>query len=97
MVGSWNWFIIHDAFTRVDSPAVPQHRTATLSRGLTCRLQVAYTYYSYRFQARQKNKGWRLDYFLASSSLVPRAHDSYCLPSFEGSDHVPLGLILRDQ
>lgn len=57
---------------------------------------VAYTYFSYRFNMRAKGKGWRLDYFLLSSQLADRVHDAYHLKDFPGSDHVPLGVILKD-
>lgn len=56
---------------------------------------VGYTYYSYRFNARANNKGWRLDYCLASAALEPRLHDAFILPTVTGSDHVPLGLVLK--
>ncbi|WIA12732.1 hypothetical protein OEZ85_006370 [Tetradesmus obliquus] len=56
---------------------------------------VGYTYYSYRFNARASNRGWRLDYFLVSSDLADKVHDSYILKEITGSDHVPLGLVLK--
>eukprot|EP00897_Mesotaenium_endlicherianum_P001628 jgi/Mesen1/1493/ME000132S00438 len=56
---------------------------------------VAYTYWGYRLGARKKNRGWRLDYFLVSSSLSARVHDSYTMPDVGGSDHCPIGLIFR--
>lgn len=55
-----------------------------------------YTYYSYRFNMRAKKKGWRLDYFLASQGLADCLHDSFILPDFLGSDHCPIGLVLKD-
>ncbi|KAG0470188.1 hypothetical protein HPP92_016888 [Vanilla planifolia] len=72
-----------------------------LSRGFvdTFRRQhpdvVAYTYWGYRHGGRRTNKGWRLDYFLASESIAEKVHDSYILPHFTGSDHCPIGLILQ--
>ncbi|CAI5946111.1 unnamed protein product [Closterium sp. NIES-65] len=56
---------------------------------------VAYTYWGYRSKARPANRGWRLDYFLVSQSLASREHDSYTMPDVPGSDHCPLGLILK--
>ncbi|KAI5064262.1 hypothetical protein GOP47_0020932 [Adiantum capillus-veneris] len=56
---------------------------------------VAYTYWGYRTVARPKNHGWRLDYYLASDALLDLVHDSYTLPHVEGSDHCPIGLILK--
>ncbi|KAF8395761.1 hypothetical protein HHK36_019712 [Tetracentron sinense] len=56
---------------------------------------VGYTYWGYRHGARITNKGWRLDYFLVSESIVDNVHDSYILPDITGSDHCPIGLILK--
>lgn len=56
---------------------------------------VAYTYWGYRSAARPKNQGWRLDYYLASDALSDVIHDSYTLPDVGGSDHCPIGLILK--
>lgn len=47
------------------------------------------------FNARANNRGWRLDHFLVSEALQPRVHDCYLLPQVLGSDHCPLGLVLR--
>jgi exodeoxyribonuclease-3 len=43
-------------------------------------------------QAREKNIGWRIDYFVVSSRLMPMVKDSFILPSVMGSDHCPVGL-----
>ncbi|CAI0559567.1 unnamed protein product [Linum tenue] len=56
---------------------------------------VGYTYWGYRHGGRKTNKGWRLDYFLVSESLADKVHDSYIVPDVMGSDHCPIGLILR--
>ncbi|CAI5501372.1 unnamed protein product [Closterium sp. Naga37s-1] len=56
---------------------------------------VAYTYWGYRSKARPANRGWRLDYFLVSQALASRVHDSYTMPDVPGSDHCPLGLVLK--
>ncbi|KAH9545782.1 hypothetical protein CY35_12G064700 [Sphagnum magellanicum] len=56
---------------------------------------VGYTYWGYRSGARPKNQGWRLDYFLVSELLANRVYDSYILPDVDGSDHCPIGLILK--
>ncbi|RWR74706.1 DNA-apurinic or apyrimidinic site lyase, chloroplastic isoform X1 [Cinnamomum micranthum f. kanehirae] len=72
-----------------------------LSRGFvdTFRKQhpgvIGYTYWGYRHGGRASNKGWRLDYFLVSESLADKVHDSYILPDVIGSDHCPVGLILK--
>ncbi|KAK4484071.1 hypothetical protein RD792_011290, partial [Penstemon davidsonii] len=56
---------------------------------------VGYTYWGYRHGGRKTNKGWRLDYFLASESIANQVYDSYILPDIAGSDHSPIGLILK--
>ncbi len=57
-----------------------------------------YTYYSYRFQARQKGLGWRLDYFCVSKALMVEVQSCTVTSLGEdpgGSDHLPLTLILN--
>ncbi|EPS69017.1 hypothetical protein M569_05749, partial [Genlisea aurea] len=56
--------------------------------------KVGYTYWGYRHGGRRTNKGWRLDYFLASEKIANRVYDSYILPDVVGSDHCPIGLVL---
>lgn len=58
--------------------------------------EVAYTYWSYRFGARKRNVGWRLDYFLISPELEDRVADVPIYNNVEGSDHCPIGLVLGD-
>ncbi len=52
----------------------------------------AYSWWSYRFQARAKNVGWRIDYFIVSDVLMPQVSDSFICPEVMGSDHCPVGL-----
>nr|CAB3474540.1 unnamed protein product [Digitaria exilis] len=54
---------------------------------------VAYTFWGEN--QRMTNKGWRLDYFLASESIADKVHDSYILPDVSFSDHSPIGLVLK--
>lgn len=54
--------------------------------------RIAYSWWSYRFQARQKNVGWRIDYFLVSNRLMDRVKDSLIFDQVTGSDHCPVGL-----
>ena len=54
--------------------------------------EVAYTYWSYRFKARERNTGWRIDYFLVSSILVEKIKSVKIFPNVYGSDHCPLSL-----
>lgn len=56
--------------------------------------KVQYTWWTYRVNARQRNIGWRLDYFLVSASLVNRVEDIYIQDDIPGSDHCPVSLIL---
>ncbi|MEQ7217301.1 exodeoxyribonuclease III [Vagococcus fluvialis] len=57
-------------------------------------LEGAYSWWSYRFNARQNNSGWRIDYFCVSEALVPKMEDSFILSDVFGSDHCPVGLTL---
>lgn len=54
--------------------------------------EVAYTWWSYRAGAREKNIGWRIDYFLLSTSLKNRLQTAFINPQITGSDHCPLGI-----
>lgn len=54
----------------------------------------AYTWWSYMFRAREKNVGWRIDYFLASDRLKEKIVDSIIYSDIFGSDHCPVGIIL---
>ncbi len=54
--------------------------------------KVAYTYWDYRFKARERNVGWRIDYFLISQSLVDKVKSAEIYSEFYGSDHCPIGL-----
>ena len=54
--------------------------------------EVAYTYWSYRFKARERNTGWRIDYFLVSASLVDKIQSVSIYSEVLGSDHCPIGL-----
>ena len=53
---------------------------------------VAYTYWSYRFKARERNSGWRIDYFLVSESLLEKIKNVAILSEYYGSDHCPIQL-----
>lgn len=58
-------------------------------------LEGVYSWWSYRFSARAKNAGWRIDYFLTSASLESRLQDAMIYNEVMGSDHCPVGLIIR--
>ncbi len=54
--------------------------------------RVQYSYWSMRFRAREKNLGWRIDYFLVSNRLASKVKDAYILDQVVGSDHCPVGI-----
>ena len=57
--------------------------------------EVKYSWWSYRMAARERNVGWRIDYFLVSEVLVPRMERTGILHEVFGSDHCPVELVLR--
>lgn len=54
---------------------------------------VTYSWWSYMFHAREKNTGWRIDYFLVSRRLLPLVRDSLIQTEVTGSDHCPIQLL----
>ncbi len=56
--------------------------------------EVKYSWWSYRAGAREKNVGWRIDYFLISKALLPHVQDAFILNEVFGSDHCPVGVII---
>lgn len=56
--------------------------------------KVQYTWWTYRMNARQRNVGWRIDYFLISEALASQAHEALIEDQILGSDHCPATLIL---
>ncbi len=59
-------------------------------------LEGAYSWWSYRFHAREKNAGWRIDYFLVSQFLNSNLKDAVIYKDILGSDHCPIGLLIED-
>ncbi len=57
--------------------------------------QVTYSWWSYRFKAREKNTGWRIDYFVTSERLNERIEDAKIHTEILGSDHCPVELDLK--
>lgn len=55
---------------------------------------VTYSWWSYRFKAREKNAGWRIDYFIISDRLRDRLQDASILTDVYGSDHCPVSVTL---
>ena len=57
--------------------------------------EIGYSWWSARFGARAKNIGWRIDYFIVSSSIIPSIVDTYMLCDEMGSDHCPVVLVIK--
>ncbi|MCM1038586.1 MAG: exodeoxyribonuclease III [Roseburia sp.] len=58
-------------------------------------LEGAYSWWSYRFHAREKNAGWRIDYFIISQALKDHLKDALIYKDVFGSDHCPVGLLIE--
>lgn len=58
-------------------------------------LEKAYSWWSYRGRAREKNVGWRIDYFLVSKRLMPKVCDADIRPEITGSDHCPVSVSIN--
>ena len=56
---------------------------------------VKYSRWSYRFKARERNAGWRIDYFVVSQRFMDRVKDAMIFDEQTGSDHCPVGLIIE--
>ena len=56
---------------------------------------VTYSWWSYRFHAREKNAGWRIDYFVVSERLMPQVESAEIHTEIFGSDHCPVELVLK--
>ena len=63
-------------------------------RHLNPDLEGAYSWWSYRFHAREKNAGWRIDYFIVSNRLAPQIKSAAIHNEIYGSDHCPVELVL---
>ena len=59
--------------------------------------QITYSWWSYRFRAREKNAGWRIDYFVTSQRLLERIKDAKIHTEIVGSDHCPVELLLSEE
>jgi exodeoxyribonuclease-3 len=57
--------------------------------------EVKYTYWNYMFNARARNVGWRIDYFLVSQSLLPHVKEAMIYNDRLGSDHCPVAIALE--
>ena len=57
--------------------------------------KVQYSWWSYRFKARERNAGWRIDYFLVSDRFMDHVEDAVIYDQVTGSDHCPVGLTVK--
>ncbi len=97
---------IHDPVRNAkNSGFLPEERewmTRFLSAGFTDTFRFLhperqeYTWWSYRFNARANNKGWRIDYCMVDDGLRPKVREAYILPDALHSDHCPAALVLDD-
>lgn len=55
---------------------------------------IVYSWWSYRFKAREKNTGWRIDYFVCSERLLPKVAEAKIHTDIYGSDHCPVELVV---
>ena len=94
---------LKNAKANVGNPGFSDEERATftelLSAGFTDSFRYlypdrrdAYSWWSYRAAARERNVGWRIDYFVVSDRLRNNIKDAYILPEITGSDHCPVGL-----
>jgi len=56
------------------------------------REKIQYSWWSYRFTARARNIGWRIDYFLVSAKIIKKVKKAFILDKIKGSDHCPVGI-----
>lgn len=57
--------------------------------------EIKYTWWSYRFNARARNIGWRIDYFVVNKEFTGKIKDAFILDQVKGSDHCPVGIVLK--
>ncbi|NOZ72091.1 MAG: exodeoxyribonuclease III, partial [Chloroflexi bacterium] len=60
-------------------------------------LAEQYTWWSMPTRARERNVGWRIDYFFVAPELLPRLMDAWIWPDVRGSDHCPIGITLKEE
>jgi exodeoxyribonuclease-3 len=53
-----------------------------------------YTWWDYKTKARERNIGWRIDYFFVSKEIMPRLKNAFIMANVEGSDHCPISILL---
>ena len=55
---------------------------------------VKYSWWDYRNSARERNMGWRLDYFMVNAAFLPRVKSAFIMNEVMGSDHCPVGIVV---
>lgn len=58
--------------------------------------KIGYSWWSYRFNARANNVGWRIDYFCVSKKLINKIKKAFIMNNIHGSDHCPVGIEIKD-
>ncbi|MEA3489760.1 MAG: exodeoxyribonuclease III [Candidatus Omnitrophota bacterium] len=53
-----------------------------------------YTWWDYKSRSRERNVGWRIDYFFVTEEMLPRVKDAFLMPEVQGADHCPVGIEL---
>lgn len=79
-----------NSFRRV----LDEHKFTDSFRHFNAQTANCYTYWGYRHNAREQDKGWRLDYFITSHSIKDKLKESYILKDVMGSDHCPIALLM---
>ena len=54
-----------------------------------------YSWWDLKTRARERNVGWRIDYFFVTGDLIPALSDAFIMPEVTGSDHCPVGIMLK--
>ena len=89
---------MNPGFTDQERAQMTQHLEAGFTdtfRHFYPTLTDAYSWWSYRFHAREKNVGWRIDYFLVSNRFVPRLESACIHSEIFGSDHCPVEIVIK--
>lgn len=91
-VQAFSYFVSQHLYTPCSHATHPARSAADLTPLCRCWAGGWRCPQSYRFSAKAKNKGWRLDYCVASSKLADRVTDAFIRGDMAGSDHVPIGV-----
>lgn len=92
MAGSTPAMESETSMSREETSIMHWLSTMDFFRPNTSDVTGAYSWWSYRFNARKNNAGWRIDYFLVSNRLAPQISSTPIYSDVFGSDHCPVGL-----